>query len=153
MTSVIFDNWLKKWNFQLKTKENDRKICFIIDNCSAHALLENYSNIEVLFLPPNTTSLSQPCDAGIIYSFKAKYRQFLLEKIIQNHDDAQIFGKINFLDALRIVRRAWDAVTLQTVKKCFQKVGVVEIPINELVAAENEDDCFVVENSAEMRFS
>ena len=40
-----------------------------MDNCSAHNLdriTKNLSQIRVEFLPPNTTSVLQPCDQGII---------------------------------------------------------------------------------------
>jgi len=36
------------------------------------------SNVQVLFLPPNTTSRIQPMDAGIIAAFKKRYRSFHL---------------------------------------------------------------------------
>ena len=32
------------------------------------------TNIELVYLPPNTTAHLQPMDAGIIHSFKAKYK-------------------------------------------------------------------------------
>jgi len=54
-----------------------------MDNHSAHVkavkdLKEENStilhSIEILFLPPNTTLRYQPCDQGIINTFKLHYR-------------------------------------------------------------------------------
>ena len=41
-------------------------------NASVHVINENLNltNVTVHFLPPNTTAHLQPCDAGIINSFK-----------------------------------------------------------------------------------
>ena len=49
----------------------------------------NFSQIEIVFLSPNTTSVMQPCDAGIIYSFKRHYRQRYLQKIIRQIDSEE----------------------------------------------------------------
>ena len=37
------------------------------------------TNIAVKFLPPNSTSILQPADAGIIRSFKAQYRKLFVQ--------------------------------------------------------------------------
>ena len=51
----------------------NRKILLLVDNAPMHIIDENVSltNVAVHFLPPNTTAHLQPCDAGIINSFKA----------------------------------------------------------------------------------
>ncbi len=43
----------------------------MIDNCSAHKPAE-MSNVMLIFLPPNMTSVIQPLDAGIIRAFKVR---------------------------------------------------------------------------------
>lgn len=57
-------------------KEN-RKIIMFLDNAASHPN-DEYSNIKLAFLPPNTTSVLQPLDAGIIQAFKLSYRKLLL---------------------------------------------------------------------------
>lgn len=68
MTTPLFETWIQKWDAKLT--ENKRKIALFVDNCTAHPHLENLRSIELLFLPPNTTSEIQPCDQGIIKTLK-----------------------------------------------------------------------------------
>src|SRR3989440_10866460 len=44
------------------------------------------TNIELVYLPPNTTAHLQPMDAGIIHSFKAKYKREFCNHIIYQFD-------------------------------------------------------------------
>ena len=76
MTGIIFREWLLSLDEKMK-KEN-RNILMIIDNASSHNINRlELKNIEVLFLPPNTTSRIQPMDSGIIKSVKTHYKRFL----------------------------------------------------------------------------
>ncbi|KAF7670567.1 Tigger transposable element-derived protein 6, partial [Cucumispora dikerogammari] len=71
MTSKIFNNWLSSLNTnQLKKKQ---KIALLIDNASCHNVFTetNLTHIDIFFLPPNTNSILQPLDQGIIHSFKS----------------------------------------------------------------------------------
>ena len=78
MQGSIFRNWLSKLNADLRKAH--RYILLLLDNASVHVLEEGhtFSNITLRYLPPNTTAHLQPCDAGIIYSFKVS-KQFFLE--------------------------------------------------------------------------
>ena len=48
MTSVIFTDWLVKWDLELK-----RKIVLLVDNCTAHTNNSLLKDIKVIFLPAN----------------------------------------------------------------------------------------------------
>ena len=57
-----------------------QKVALLIDGFSAHSteldLIEaerRLNNVKVMFLPPNTTSMSQPVNQGIIQTWKAYY--------------------------------------------------------------------------------
>ena len=58
MTSSIFEAWIRALDKQMI----EMKICMVIDNCAAHPQVRNLTNVELIFLPPNTTAKSQPCD-------------------------------------------------------------------------------------------
>jgi len=45
--------------------QKNKKILLLVDNCSAHADVP-LKQIQMMFPPPNTSSLIQPCDIGII---------------------------------------------------------------------------------------
>ena len=61
MTSVIFKEWLVKWDNQLT-----KNIILLVDNCTAHAVNLTLKHTKLIFLLANTTSLLQPLDLRII---------------------------------------------------------------------------------------
>jgi hypothetical protein len=71
MQLSIFSKWLSQVNSDLRKQQ--RKILMLMDNATVHSIEESnsFSNIVLHYLPKNTTAHLQPCDAGIIYSFKA----------------------------------------------------------------------------------
>lgn len=72
MVSDIFEKELKLWDEELAKK--NRKICLLLDNCTAHPHVNGLKFIKLVFLPANTTSVLQPMDQGVIRSLKCCYR-------------------------------------------------------------------------------
>ncbi|KAH9374876.1 hypothetical protein HPB48_014682 [Haemaphysalis longicornis] len=67
MTRALFENWLREWDQELaKTR---RKVCLLLDNCSAPHCLVSLKHIELCFFAPNATTTVQPLDQGIIRAF------------------------------------------------------------------------------------
>ena len=71
MTEKIFTDWLREWDRKLV--EEGREVCLLLDNASVHKDVD-LDNITLVFFPPNTTSILQPLDAGILANFKYRYR-------------------------------------------------------------------------------
>lgn len=85
----------------------------IVDNCPAHPKERGLQNIKLVFLPPNTTSKTHPCDQGIIQNLKVQYRKRVLLKQITYTEKKKDFVII-VLDALKLLQQAWTSVTPTT---------------------------------------
>ena len=78
MTRTIFDGWLKSWDKQLQTEQ--RKVALLVDNCSAHKPTISLKNVSIFLLPPNTTSILQPCDMGetlLLFFYESQVRRLM----------------------------------------------------------------------------
>ena len=120
MTSPLFQSWVRKLDRRMLIE--GRKIALLVDNCSAHPVLDELDNIELIFLPPNTTSVLQPMDAGIIKNLKFHYRKYLAARRLNAYENNSEFSW-NLLDCMLAVRNAWRQVSRETVANCFQKCG------------------------------
>ena len=78
MSSELFEEWVKELDRNFGSKK--RKIALIIDNCLAHPDVPALEWVELIFLPPNTTSVTQPMDQGVIRGLKAKYCSLAVKK-------------------------------------------------------------------------
>ena len=83
----------------------DKSILLFMDNAGCHPedLKDKYTNICVVFLPPNTISLLQPLDLGIIKSYKMHYRKLLLiyisSKIEKCTSTSELTNSVHILQA------------------------------------------------------
>ena len=80
VTSELFMDWfhncfVPQVERYLAGKNLSFKVLMLLDNASGHPTDLNgaHPNVEVMFLPPNTTSLIQPLDQGVISTFKTDY--------------------------------------------------------------------------------
>ena len=71
--------------------KEDVKAVLLLDNAPAHPgsskLSSKDGKIKVMFLPPNTTSLIQPMDQGVIESAKRQYRNIFLQQCLVVTED------------------------------------------------------------------
>jgi hypothetical protein len=124
MTQVIFLEWLKGFDARMV----GRNVLLIMDNYSAHiplmqlASVVTLRNTTVFYLPPNTTSKIQPCNAGIIRSLKAYYRRRFNRLLIQRlQDKVADPEKIDILEAMHIAVAAWSMdVKPETIHNYFR---------------------------------
>jgi hypothetical protein len=107
-------------------KNLNRKIILFLDNATCHPDIK-LTNIQLSFLPPNTSSVCQPLDLGVIKAFKAQYRKKLLRHIQANLDNAssssELTKRVTVLDAVSWNISARNAIKPAVVTKCFWKAG------------------------------
>lgn len=126
MTSELFEKWLRDWDRDLVKKK--KKILLLVDNCPAHPNVTDLKSITLAFLPPNTTSVLQPMDQGIIRSLKTNFRKNLVLKMINCLDanENNSSTKITVLDAILMVNDAWNKMSQSTIHNCFKHAGFIE---------------------------
>ena len=110
MTSNFFRNWLSRIDVRMRLRR--RKILLFLDRCPAHPPDVRLTNIEIVFLPANTTSILQPLDAGIIRCFKAHYRRLLMDKLLKRlelnleESTSEAAKTVTVLDAIQLIQKA-----------------------------------------------
>jgi hypothetical protein len=83
-------------------------------------------SIEILFLPPNTTSRLAPFDAGIIAAFKMKYKnKFILSLLEKQRQQTCIKNKLSILEAINFVVESWNEITPRTITNCWLHTSLV----------------------------
>ena len=136
MTAKVFLDWLLELNFKMKKQE--RRILLLLDNAPVHFIDRVFSNIELCFLPPNTTLKTQPLDQGIIRSFKSHYKKLFHCKLAlsESSEDAcfsEIMKNFKLCDSIPHIIEYWQNVTEKTFVNCFKhskKTGFnIKIPV------------------------
>ncbi len=77
MSQELFFDWLHRFEAYIASTAG-RRVALLVDNASCHGTydtLPNLLHLEVLFLPKNSTSRTQPLDAGIIACIKRRFRR------------------------------------------------------------------------------
>ncbi|XP_041082893.1 tigger transposable element-derived protein 4 [Polyodon spathula] len=151
MTGEIWEEWLKKIDNIMRAKK--RMILMLCGNCAAHVNYVRLTNIKLVFLPPNNTSLIQPMDQGIIANFKKQYRSLFLRQLVNTIDSTesdatavQEAGKLTLLDSLHLQREAWNKITELTIANCYRRASFIkqlyqaELPV---IDGEDNSDVFV----------
>ena len=141
MTAELWKGWLLGLDEKMRAKK--RNILLICDNCVAHSKDFELTNINLVLLPTNMTSLIQPMNQGIVANFKKQYRSLVLRHIDAVMDDgatedvaaASVAKKLTVLDSLHMQREAWSRITQSTIAKCYKRARFV-FPSEE---GENDD--------------
>ncbi|XP_054630194.1 tigger transposable element-derived protein 4-like isoform X2 [Dunckerocampus dactyliophorus] len=127
MTSNLFEMFMR--NLNKKMQRQSRKIVMLLDDAPCHPHLQ-LSNIKLVFVPLNTTSITQPMDQGIIQAAKLKFRKRQLRSIVHQMEQEpsltapELMRNTDILKAIYWVDRAWKDTSPETIQKCFTKCGV-----------------------------
>ena len=143
--SKVFKKWWEAFRLYIRSRTN-RKCLLIMDNCGPHGteLVDPGGQIEVIFLPPNVTSVYQPMDAGVIAMLKKNYRYRLLLRMLDIFDErvdrreAAKAAKMaagtmglnegyapHVFDVIEILYEVWNEIPASKIKKCWVKSTLV----------------------------
>ena len=109
--------------FQIKS----RNILQLIDNAPSHMTNDlTFTNVKVQLLPPRTTYMIQPMDAGVIAAFKQRYRRYHLQNAIDCDERREGFNiyKVDQLTAMRWSVADWNEISSTTIANCFSHTGI-----------------------------
>ncbi|KAE8957317.1 hypothetical protein PR001_g31417, partial [Phytophthora rubi] len=111
MNSKVYQEWLLNLDREMRAAQ--RHILLLVDNVSSHAHGDLVlTNVQVESLPPNTTTHLQPLDAGIIASFKARFKSLQIDQAIDRFDagedvDGRTVYKVDQLQAMQWSQELW----------------------------------------------
>ncbi|CAM4539463.1 unnamed protein product [Lepidochelys olivacea] len=133
--AALFLDWFHKCFIPevkqyLEEKGLDFKVMLIIDNAPGHpaALRFAHNDVEVVFLPPNTSSILQPLDQGVIRCFKATYMRLTFSWTRSTMDAdpnlnvMKCWKPFNIADCITYIKQAMDAIKPETVNACWRNL-------------------------------
>lgn len=105
------------------------KILLVVDGAPGHppTMPDWCHNIQVVFLPPNTTPLLQPCCQGITATFKAYYTRHTLRQLsdalhVHGIDVRRYWKRFDMKKALEHIAAAWEEVQPRTMNAAWRKL-------------------------------
>ncbi|XP_066471494.1 tigger transposable element-derived protein 1-like isoform X2 [Tiliqua scincoides] len=134
ITEAIFEDWFA--NCFIPEVENycqekgiPFKILLTLDNAPGHPshLDDFHPNVKVMFLPPNTASLLQPMDQGVIANFKAYYVRTTFAQALAAIDNENItlhdfWQSYNIYQAILNISKAWEEVSKVCLNRVWKKL-------------------------------
>ena len=96
--------------------QEKQKVILFWDNVTCHpeTAQAGLKIIKLVFLPKNTTSQSQPLDAGIIRNFKHKHRKLLVRYVVSRVDEGKTVSQI----IEEVHRTESDHLALNRMEEC-----------------------------------
>ena len=135
MTTPIFRKIIGRFNHEMV--KSNRNVVLLLDNAPVHDDKLTFSNVKMVFLPPNSTAHYQPLDAGIIANFKNHYRMtqyrhaaIKYSSLERNKERIQASGSseakqkpyfwIDQLQAMNWIKMSWEKVTSDTIRNAWR---------------------------------
>jgi hypothetical protein len=150
MRGDTFREWLLSFDRDMRAA--GRHVLLLLDNASSHSTGDLVlSNVKVRWLPPNTTALLQPMDAGIIAAFKRAFRKKQLVWVYNKLKRREAIGKnaykIDQLEAMRWSKDIWNEMRgKKTFWNCFRHTNICFQATEETNSSEcSYDSCVAVD--------
>ena len=112
----------------LHKKGMEFHVLLLVDNAGGHLVDLYHNGVQIEFLPPNTTSLLQPMDQGVIHAFKANYTGNCLQQLVDAIDEEEDFQlkvywhNITIVSCLIVMYKALLDMKKETINACLKKL-------------------------------
>jgi hypothetical protein len=127
MTSSRFIEWLQALDIDMRRQ--GRQILLLVDNASPHVRPTiPMTNVRLEFLPPNTTSVLQPLDQGVIACVKRGFTRVKARRAYVAFKENRRLEQVSVYDAMQWANEAWGSVTAETISNCWQHAGILWDP-------------------------
>ena len=127
MDSSIFTNWfhekfVPRCQKALEEKGLPKRAILLLDNAPSH--------------PPNTTSLIQLIDQGVIENMKRRYKRDLLLRLLNKENKglniAEFTKTLTILDAVMMSDKCWREIEESTIARSWSKLlSLPDVPESE----------------------
>ena len=99
-------------------------VLLLLDNAGGHPVDLYHEGVQIEFLPPNTTSLLQPMDQGVIRAVKTPCTGNCLPLLVDAIDDEEDFQlnvcwrNFTIASCLTVMRKELQDMKIETVNAC-----------------------------------
>lgn len=112
-----------------REKGLDEKALLLLDNAPSHpstaTLQSPDGKIKAMFLPPNTTSIVQPIDQGVLDPCKRRYKllsQIVLEEESEDKSVPELLKAVTMKDVVYWIADAWKEATDDSLRKAWKNL-------------------------------
>ena len=134
MDCKLFTDWFHKRfvpsvNKFCRDRGIEEKVLLLLDNAPSHpssaSLVSEDGKVKTVLLPPNTTSVIQPMDQGVLEPLKRQYKRKLLSHIIMENEDSsvpELLKSVTMKDVVYWISEAWNEATNDSLAKAWKQL-------------------------------
>ncbi|EFX67751.1 hypothetical protein DAPPUDRAFT_63746, partial [Daphnia pulex] len=99
----IYRGWWNNIFLPAIRKHTKEPVALLMDNCSGHdpSCADPTGQVEIIFFPPNCTSVFQPLDQGIITTLKTLYKREMLSSFAAAYE--------KFEELQELAKKVWSS--------------------------------------------
>jgi len=151
MNGEVFKAWVEKVFIPAVRARSSERVVLVVDKLSSHETVE-HDHVEFITLPPNTTAIFQPLDAGVIETLKWRYKRRFLRRLVEHlersdgaHQGTRASSSLltieraNLMDVATIIREEWAAMTQEHIVRCWIKADCLPAGASAQLRARHAD--------------
>ncbi|XP_045116125.1 tigger transposable element-derived protein 1-like [Portunus trituberculatus] len=134
VTQAIFQEWfynqfIPEVEKYCRSNSIPFNVLLVLDNAPGHPpyLDDFHPNVKVVYLPPNTTSIIQPMDQGVIATFKKYYLRRTFRQALKATDEndmtlSEFWKSYNIYNAIKNINTSWWEITTTCMNAVWKKL-------------------------------